>query len=147
MWLGRLGLVLLNVLVFLLEEGWIIAMVAIFPFWLAAISVTLLLSTFSIISSYLCSLGDLPLILQRWIDKKKEKAKARLAKVMDGAFLISVLSTAIIVSPTTSAVMLHLLGYTRIKAYLLDIFFSFISGTIWCGIYGGGIFMLKVILK
>lgn len=143
--LARFGLVSLNILVFLLEEGWIIAMVAVFPFWLALLLVTALLSCFAIISSNLSGMSKLPLVLERWVGRQREKARARLAKAMEGAVLVSALTTAIVISPTTSAVMLQMAGVKRKKAYLIDILFSFISGTIWCIIYGGGILILRKI--
>jgi len=143
--LARSSLAILNILVFLVEEGWIIAMVLIFPFWLALVLVTTLLSSFAIISSYLCGLGKLPPIFERWIKNQKIRAKERLVKVARGAAWTSTLSTAIVVSPTTSAVMLHLMGLNKLKAYLMDISLSLISGLIWCGIYGGGIAILRAI--
>jgi len=144
--LSRVGLVLLNILVFIFEEGWIIAMVAIFPFWFAVLLVSFLLSLFAVTSSYLCGLGELPPILKRYIERQKEKSREKLVKVVGGSIWVSVLTTAIVVSPTTSAVMLHLMGLNKLKVYLTDIFFSVISGTIWCGIYGGGILLLRKII-
>lgn len=142
-WIMRLGVVSLNIIVFFVEEGWIIAAVALLPFWLAIIAVTILLSSFAILSSYLCGLAVLPPLIERWIEKQKEKANSRLAKVVNSAVWLSALFTAIIVSPTTSAVMLHLSGVKGCKAYAVDTIFSFISGTIWCFIYGGGILLVR----
>ncbi len=142
-WIMRLGVVSLNIIVFFVEEGWIIAAVAFLPFWLAIIVVTLFLSVFAILSSYLCSLAVLPSFIERWIEKKKEKASNRLTKVLDGAIWFSVLSTAIIISPTTSAVMLHLARVNKPRVYFMDVFLSFVSGAIWCFIYGAGVIFAR----
>lgn len=143
---ARLGLVTVNVIVFFIEEAWIIAAVAYLPFWLAIVVVTLLLSFFSTMSTYLCGQSELPETLSKWIEKKKTKANERLAKVVSGTVWTASLTTAIVVSPTTSAVMLHLAGVKKSKAYISDVLFSFISGFIWCLIYGGGIVVFRKLL-
>lgn len=143
--LSKIGLVLLNVIVFLFEESWIIAMVAFFPFWLAIILVTLLLSFFSMVSTCFCHLANLPPIIEKWMERKREKAGERLLKVVKGGIWTSCLMTAIVISPTTSAVMFEMAGIRGTKAYAADVLFSFVSGTIWCVIYGGGILILRKI--
>lgn len=143
---ARLSLGLLNIIVFFIEEAWIIAAVAILPFWVALVVTTLLLSGFATGSTYLCSQSELPEILSRWIEKKKSKANERLTKVVTGTVWTASLSTAIVVSPTTSAVMLHLAGIKKGKAYISDVLFSFISGFIWCLIYSGGLVVLRKLL-
>jgi len=140
---ARVGLTSLNIIVFFIEEAWIIAAVAILPFWLAVVIVTTLLSFFAISSSYLCGLSDLPDSLEKWLEKQKEKARARLAKVVRGAAWTASLATAIVISPTTSAVMLHLSGIKGARVYATDILFSVVSGVVWCVIYGGGILVLR----
>lgn len=147
--LARFGLTAINIVVFFVEEGWIIAMVAIFPFWLAILAVTALLSFFSISSTYLCQASDISPFLQRWLDKQeKEKEKNRIVqwaiKIARGIALLSSLIVAIIVSPTTAALMLHQAGLKQKQAYVVDVFYSGISGAIWCLIYGLGINLLKL---
>lgn len=144
---ARLGLVMVNIIVFLIEEAWIIAAVAILPFWLAIIVVTLLLSVFSMTSTYLCGQSELPETFSKWIEKKKANANERLSKVVNGTVWTASLTTAIVVSPTTSAVMLHLAGIKKDKAYISDVIFSFVSGSIWCLIYGGGLVVLRKLFE
>lgn len=140
---ARFGLVSLNVAVFFVEEGWIIAAVAFLPFWVALFLVTVLLAFFSMASSYLCGLGDLPAFVERWLEKQKDKANKRLTSIVRGAVWTSSLTTAIVVSPTTSAVMLHVSGIRGMRAYVTDLIFSLISGAVWCMIYGGGLVVLR----
>lgn len=143
---SRLGLSTLNVIVFFIEEAWIIAAVAILPFVVALVVVVLLLSLFSLASTYLCSQSDLPDFISRWIDKKKSGASDRLSKAVTGTIWTACLTTAIVVSPATSAVMLSLAGVSKQKAYIADLFFSFVSGLVWCMIYGGGLLVLRKLL-
>jgi hypothetical protein len=143
---ARLGVVTLNVIVFFLEEAWIIAAVAILPFWLALVVVTALLSSFAITSSWLCSQSDLPNLVAGWLEKQKSKANKRLAQVVKGTVWTASLTTAIVVSPTTSAVMLSLAGINKRKAYIVDVVFSLISGFVWCLIYSGGLLILRKLL-
>lgn len=143
--LAKIGLILLNVTVFFFEEGWIIAMVAFFPFWLAIVFVTILLSTFAAISTYLSGLANLPPLIERWMTKKKAKAGERLQEAVKSSLWFSFLATAVIISPTLSAVMMQMSGIKGKKAYVSDFLLSFVSGTIWCFIYGGGILILKKI--
>ena len=144
--IAKICLVFLNIVVFLFEEGWIIAMVAFFPFWLAIIFVTLLLSIFACISTYLSGLANVPPLLERWIERKKIKAEERLEKFVQSGLWFSFLATAIIVSPTLSAVMIQMSGIKGSKAYFSDVLLSFVSGVIWCFIYGGGILILRGII-
>lgn len=144
--LAKVCLILLNIVVFLFEEGWIIAMVAFFPFWLAIIFVTVLLSFFASISTFLSGKANLPPLIEKWIEKKKIKAEERLEKVVESGLWFSFFLTAIIVSPTLSAVMIQMSGIKGSKAYLSDILLSFVSGAIWCFIYGGGILILREII-
>ena len=146
---SRIGLTLLNVIVFFVEEGWIIAMVAIFPFWLALILVTILLSFFAISSTVLCGTSELSPVLKNWLDKQeKQKEESKLVqwavKVARGAILVSSLIVALVISPTTAAIMLHQAGISRKQAFAVDVVYSAISGTIWCLIYGLGINVLKI---
>lgn len=140
---ARLGVVALNVIVFFIEEAWIIAAVAILPFWLALTVIVVLLSFFAITSSWLCGQSDLPGLIERWLERQKSKANERLAKVMAGTVWMTALTTAVVVSPTTSAVMLALVGVKKERAYIIDVAFSFCSGFVWCLIYGGGILLIK----
>lgn len=150
--LFRFGLLALNIIVFFIEEGWIIAMVAILPFWIAIIAVTTLLSFFSISSTVLCSASDLSPLLKQWIDsQEKKKKESRFVqwsiKIARGVVWLSSLLVAIVISPATSAVMLHQAGLERKQAYVLDVIYSGISGSIWCVIYGGGILILKNLIR
>lgn len=147
--LARFGLTALNIVVFFVEEGWIIAMVAIFPFWIAILAVTALLSFFSISSTYLCGVSNISPFLKRWLDKQeKEKEENRIVrwavKIARGVALLSSLIVAIVVSPTTAALMLHQTGIGQKQAYVVDVVYSGVSGSIWCVIYGGGIVLIKL---
>jgi hypothetical protein len=144
--LSRVGVVILNILIFFLEEGWIIAMVALLPFWLAIILVTLLLSFFAIATSILCRLAVLPCVVEKWIQNQKEKANHRLEKTARRAIWIASLITAILISPTTSAVMLYISGIKGLKAIFINVLFSLVSGSIWCAIYSGAILIFKRVL-
>jgi hypothetical protein len=140
---ARLGVVALNVIVFFIEEAWIIAAVAILPFWIALVVVVALLSCFAITSSWLCGQSDLPDFARRWFERQKSKASKRLTKVMAGTVWMAALTTAVVVGPATSAVMLALVGVKKERAYIIDVAFSFCSGSVWCLIYGGGILLIK----
>jgi len=146
--LARFGLATLNLAVFFIEEGWIIAMVAILPFWIAILVVAALLSFFSISSTYLCSVSNLSPMLQKWLNRQKEKEESRIVqwvvKIANGIALLSSLIVAIAISPTTAALILHESGLEKKRAYVVDVIYSGISGTIWCLIYGLGINLVKL---
>lgn len=147
--LARFGLTAVNIVVFFVEEGWIIAMVAIFPFWVAILAVTALLSFFSISSTYLCSISNISPFFKRWLDKQEQEKEGNrvvqwAVKIARGVALLSSLIVAIVVSPTTAALMLHQAGLEQKRAYMVDVVYSGISGAIWCVIYGLGINLLKI---
>lgn len=147
--IARFGLTALNIFVFFVEEGWTIAMVALLPFWVAIIAVTALCSFFSICSTYLCSVSNLSPVFRRWLDNQ-EKGKEEnyfvkwATKIAHGTTLLTSFIVAIIVGPTTAALILHQAGLSEKKAYLVDVVYSGISGTIWCLIYGLGINLLEI---
>lgn len=148
---SRIGLTTLNIAVFFIEEGWIIVAVAVLPFWLAMIVVTIFLSFFAISSTYLCGASDFSPVLKRWLDRKEQEKKENrfvqwAIRIARGAALLSSLIVAIVVSPTTAALMLHQAGISQKRAYAVDVVYSGISGAIWCVIYGGGLLVLRKIL-
>ncbi|MEI6040093.1 MAG: hypothetical protein WCP93_01950 [Candidatus Berkelbacteria bacterium] len=147
-WLARVGLATLNIAVFFIEEGWIIAMVALLPFWAACLATILLLSLFSITCTYLCEKSELSPTLKIWLEKEKEKEQSQVVmwakKIAKGLIYASTLIVAVVVSPSTSALMLNQAGVKKNSAYMVDIVYSGISGFIWCIIYGLGINLVKL---
>lgn len=147
-YLAKIGIMLWNVLVFLFEEGWIILMVVKLHFILAVFLVTLLLSIFAVFSTFLCNQANLPNLLGKWLEYNQERANKRLgSNYKKGALVMTALTTAIVISPTTSAVLLDISGVKGKKAYACDVILSFLSSTTWCVLYGGGLLILKGVLK
>jgi len=146
--LARFGLATLNVAVFFIEEGWIIAMVAIFPFGIAIVGTVTLLSFFAVSCTNLCYASNLSPFVANWFERQKEQEDRPIvqwaSKIAKGIIGLATLIVAIVVSPTTSALMLHQAGVERRAAYVVDVIYSVISGVIWCLIYGLGINLLKL---
>jgi beta-lactamase regulating signal transducer with metallopeptidase domain len=145
--LARIGLGTWNIIVFLLEELWIIAMVALLGMW-AVIPVVIILTVFSFIGTYLCDKAKIPSSIGRYLEgqkSQKDSAWAKgLIKIAHGLVWLSALMIAIAIGPTTSAFVLHEAGYTKRRAYGMDVIFSIVSGVFWCLVYSLGINLLKL---
>ena len=142
-WLTKLGLAAQGVIIFLFEEGWIIGMVALLRFWLAVLAVTALLTAFAILATYLCEASSIPPYLEWWLERQKKKALGRMKGVVEGLTLTTYLTTAVVVSPSASAVLMHLAGTRKRKAVGIDIGLSLVCSIAWCAIYGGGLTAVK----
>jgi hypothetical protein len=147
---ARFGLAAVNTAVFFVEEFWVVAMVLLLPFWAAIIATTLFFSMFAVSCTKLCFASDVPAFLADWFDKQQREKESDkrvqwAIRVAKGLLWLSTLIVAIVVSPTTSALLLHQGGVKQKRAYVVDVVYSGVSAIIWCMIYGLGINIVKLL--
>ena len=140
-----IGLLVTQASVFFFEEVWTIAMVSKFHFIIAIVLTTCLFSFFSIATSWLCENTGLDKKIDDYIEKKKVSMSKTAEKAATAGFWIVCFQTAIVVSPSATAILMFVLGKKRPGTYSYDILFSLVSATIWCFIYSGGIIVFKKI--
>ncbi len=140
-----IGLFVTQASVFFFEEAWTIAMVGKFHIAIAILLTTCLFSFFSITTTWLCENTGLDKRIDEYIDKKKKDMAETAKKAMAIGFWFICLKTAIVVSPSVTAIIMYILGRKRPCVYYLNVFFSFITAIIWCLIYSGGIAIIKKI--
>lgn len=129
------------ILLFLLEEGWIIAITGKFGFWLGIPLVTTVLFIPTVMIGWAIEQLPLPDGFKSWVEKwrqsKETQAKAKLEKAKQSALWFSLLAASVVVSPSLSAAMLKLLGKKGIEFVWYNVLLSLICAIVWCGVYSG----------
>lgn len=138
-----IGIIVTQGTVFFVEEAFTIASVAIFQFAIAILLTTAFFSFFALSTSWLCLQTGLSCGVDKWIESKKQKMSSTIEKAFQTGFFFICLQTAILISPSTSAIVLFAIGKKKPEVYYLDILFSFVSAVVWCLVYGGGILAIK----
>lgn len=133
--------VIAPILLFLLEEGWIIAITGKFGFWLGIPLVTLVLYLPTVAIGW--AVEQLPLPqgfrswIARWRETKESEAKAKLEKAKQSVLWVSLIVASVVVSPSLSAAMLKLSGEKGNKFALYNMLLSLACAIVWCGVYSG----------